>query len=373
MMKKISEYSPKDWKPKLTIDTQGIKDQEALESFYQEVKNYSITPTTLKGRSFKTGSTDPIYIEEYEFKGNSVTRFGINIYNKEFRTRLDQELQIHNEGLQEEILEQSEKITNISGKTNYENFSKHIQLTECEKLVLNEAISYMNANDKKVILVDIFPRESSQNKATKEPSGRINLAKLDTHTVLLHKSEENKALAIDPNNPMFSTHLNKYTDYQIQTLCSTDEKYKIYSRPEKSTTGFAPDKFRDCIDIAVKFALLLNQDKGLYKTIEEVMQSNVVKLITNNSKIDGMDFTINNLIREKQSSNTDKVILSNQRMQEISNKITQEDLRYKEELKKVEEQHFSILNELYQNKDSLVEGLQHEYSANLLGNNQEEM
>ena len=146
MMKKISEYSPKDWKPKLTVDTQAIGDQEILESFYQEVKNYSITPTTLKGRNFKAKLTEPIHTEEYEFKGNSVTRFGINIYNKVFFEQLRDELVKHNEKLKLEIDTEKETISNISGTTNYQKFSKHIQLTECEKFVLQEAISYMNAH-----------------------------------------------------------------------------------------------------------------------------------------------------------------------------------------------------------------------------------
>jgi hypothetical protein len=65
----------------------------------------------------------------------------------------------------------------------------------------------MDIKGQKVILIDTFPRESSQDKITKAPAGRIDLDKLDVHTVLLYKVAEDKILVIDPSSPMFSTHL----------------------------------------------------------------------------------------------------------------------------------------------------------------------
>ncbi len=326
-MKQVIQYS-KDWKDKLFIDTKAtneIAEMLPVEINFTDKLNYSITPRTLKKVTFRENLAEPIFTEEYTFKENSVIRFGINISNEEFRKILNEDLNTHNQNLQKEILEQSEKITNISGKTNYEKFSKHIQLTKCENYVLKEAIDYMNTNSKKVILIDVFPRESSQNKQTQEPAGRIDLEKLEVHTVLLYRTEEDKVLTIDPNNPMFSTHLNKYTGCKIETLCSTALEHKIYSRPEGSNTGFAPDKFRDCIDVAVKLGLLLSQDKASYKTIEEVMSSQVVKFITNNSKIDGINFSIDNLVRLKQSSDLSKVISANEKMKNISDIETQKE------------------------------------------------
>lgn len=374
-MKQAIQYS-KDWKNKLFINTTPINElAETLpvEINFTEKRDYSITPTTLKKVTFQKDLAEPIFNEEYAFKENSVIRFGINISNEEFRKILNEELKVHNQNLQKEILEQSEKITNISGKTNYEKFSKHIQLTECENYVLQQAIDYMNTNSKKVILVDVFPRESSQNKQTQESAGRIDLEKLEVHTVLLYKIEENKVLTIDPNNPMFSIHLNKYTGCKIETLCSTAPEHKIYCRPEKSETGFSPDKFRDCIDVAAKLGLLLNQEEKQYKNIEEIIRSEPVTLITNNPLLHNMKFSTADLIRDKQSSNIDKVISSNQKMQNISDKITQEDFRYKEELKKVEDKHFSILNELSHSKNNLIGELQSQFDLDLLGYTQEEI
>jgi hypothetical protein len=374
-MKQVIQYS-KDWKDKIFIDTKainGIAETLPAEINFTDKLDYSVTPTTLKKVTFKKDLAEPIFTEEYAFKENLVIRFGINIHNKEFRKILDNELNIHNQKLLEEILEQSEKITNISGQTNYEKFSKHIQLTKCENYVLKEAVDYMNTNSKKAVLVDIFPRESSQNKKTQEPAGRIDLEKLEIHTVLLYKTEEKKVLTIDPNNPMFSTHLNKYVGCKIETLCSTALEHKIYSRPDGSNTGYASNKFRDCIDIAVKLGLLLDQDKTAYGTIEDIIKSQATKLITNNPLLHNMKFSIDNLIREKQSSDIDKVILSNQKMKDISDKITQEDSRYKEEIKKIEDEHFYRLNELSQSKTSLIGELQNLYDLELLGHIQEEI
>lgn len=117
-------------------------------------------------------------------------------------------------------------------------------------MIIAEAIKYMDDNITRTVLIDIFPRElSSKNKTV---IGGINVNNLGTHTVLLYKTTTNQILAIDPNNPMFSSHLSKYRDdvngQLIQTLCSTDSKHKIYSRPEKSETGFDIAKFRDCTD-----------------------------------------------------------------------------------------------------------------------------
>jgi hypothetical protein len=367
------------YKPKLTINTKKIEEKEVLGNFYSEIDGYSITPRTFKTREFSESADNAIFIEEYGFEENSVFRFGINLHNEEFRKTLNKELIVHNENLKTEILEQSEKITNISGKTNYETFSKHIQLTKCENYILQEAIKYMNIKGQKVILVDTFPRESSQDKITKAPAGRINLAKLDIHAVLLYKVAEDKILAIDPSNSMFSTHLSKHKG--IETICSTDERYKIYSPISKDTglgkklidkfksiTGYSKEQYRDCIDIAVKLGLLFNLEETQYKNIDDIMNSQVVKLITNNSKIDGTDYPIDKLIRLKQSSNKEHILSTNKKMKEVSSKITEKLLQYEEEKKQLEIKYLANLDIVEKEKENTILEFQVRYEQDLLGN-----
>ena len=235
----------------------------------------------------------------------------------------------HNTTLNNKLSEANEKSSNISGVSKSQKFCpKYIELTDYENSVLAEAIAYMNNNRNKTVLVDIFLREFSTKNSL--VVGRININNLDTHTVLLYKTVSNQIMVIYPNNPMFSSHLNKYGDGQIiQTLCSTELKYKIYSRPENSETGFDISKFRDCSDIAAKLSFLLNQDQNYYQTIDEIMNSDAVKLITNNYMIDGITFKPQDLVRLKQSSDIEKIINCNTQMQEISeveNKKAQEAL-----------------------------------------------
>lgn len=331
----------------------------------------SITPTTLDQVILNDLEDDFLYKEIYQYKGNAITRFGINLHSETFFKKLQEELLNYNKELKFKLDQAEEKISNISGVTNYQNFApKYIEITGIEKTILDSAKDYIFNQGQKLVLIDILPRETSKDKKTGEPAGRINLESLDTHTVLLYRTVEDKLLVIDPNNPMFSAHLNKYPN--ITTLCSTATEHKIYSRPTKSETGFSPEKFRDCIDIAVKLGLFLNKDGNEYKEIEEVMTSDAVKFITNNPLLQNFKFSLDNLIRLKQSSDIDQVVLCNKKMHQISNKIVQEDSRYEEAQKKLEDEHFSILHELSQDKNYLMEELQKEYTSNILGNIQEE-
>ncbi len=310
----------------------GLSDMNGpLLGILSDISQGSITPTTIKNRTFFQSTADPIFTEHYEYKENSTVRFGINISNSTFREQLITNLTDHNKALQNKLSEANERSSNISGASKYQEFCpKYIKLTEYENMALAESIGYMNHNGNKTVLVDIFPREFSTKNGI--VIGGINVNDLDTHTVLLYRTTEGRIFVIDPNSPMFSSHINQY-EYdegrKIETLCSTEPRYKIYSRPEKSDTGFDIRKFRDCSDIAAKLSFLLNQDQNSYQTIDEIMNSDAVKLITNNYMIDGITFKPQDLVRLKQSSDIEKIINCNTQMQEISeveNKKAQEAL-----------------------------------------------
>ena len=291
------------------------------------------------------------YVDEYQYKDSKtshVFRFGINRYREEFK----KELTIHNEKLKENLkkalddkIETKSDISNISGVTKYKPFcEKYIELTNCEKIVIENAISYMFNEDKKTCMIDILPRELNDKNTG---VGTINMKTLDVHTVVLYNTGD-KVLVIDPNNPMFSSHLNKFKG--LETLCDTNPQYKVYSRPEESKTGYNLELYRDCVDIAVKIAFVLNNSGNTYKNLNEILDSQVIKLITNNSLIDKTTFKISELIRNKQSSDFCKVIETNKKMEKFSAlEEFQKDLSLKMFNKKTE-----LLQTEYSNELSVI-------------------
>lgn len=93
------------------------------------------------------------------------------------------------------------------------------------------------------------------------------------------------------------------------------------------------------------------------------MASNTVKLITNNSLIDGMEFNHQNLvIRMKQSSDMEKIFQCNERMKQVNEKIIQENLEFETQRKALEDTHYSALEDIMQEKDTLMGQLQTEYT-----------
>ena len=65
-------------RPQLIIDTQKINEGGIYDNFIDETSKYSITPTTFKGRALRNLEA-PIFQELYQFKYNTVNRFGLNI------------------------------------------------------------------------------------------------------------------------------------------------------------------------------------------------------------------------------------------------------------------------------------------------------
>jgi uncharacterized Ntn-hydrolase superfamily protein len=122
---------------------------------------------------------------------------------------------------------------------------------------------------------------------------------------------------------------------------------------------------------------LLNLEEKQYTTIEEIMSSGVVKLITNNSRVDNMDFPIEELVRIKQSSDIDMVKSVNNKMQQKAAKIKEDMLKENELFKQTQEYiknlHEQKLQTIFNEKHSFAELLQDEYILQLSGNIQEEL
>jgi hypothetical protein len=61
--------------------------------------------------------------------------------------------------------------------------------------------------------------------------------------------------------------------------------HKIYAPKHNAKKGPDKDSYRDCIDLAAKLAALLDLDPGNYLSVDEVMKSNAVLLVSNNPNI----------------------------------------------------------------------------------------
>lgn len=177
--------------------------EESKDILFEELSNhlsgYSITPTTLESINF-TKDEDSYYTETYSHESHDakITRFAINLINEQFRTRLiEKELTEYNQAVPKEVKAGGKTITNISVADKYKAFEKNIQLTEIEKVVLENAINDLLKNEgKKIVLVDILPRVSSKNNEFQV--GQINTKDLDTHTAILYKAAEKRYLLLIP-------------------------------------------------------------------------------------------------------------------------------------------------------------------------------
>lgn len=154
------------------------------------------------------------------------------------------------------------------------------QVTQYEIDVVTKAIAHLNATGQtaKTALVDIFERDTGGNiAAAKDASGTIIMTasgrpKPATHTVVLFAQEVKcqgvnqgtKYLVIDPSNASFSHILAGASD-DIR-LCFS-KKCQIYTPKDKTMVGPGPDKWRDCIDIAVKLAfnIEVNTRLGMFQ------------------------------------------------------------------------------------------------------------
>lgn len=315
------------------------------EGLYKEVEvghkihlvdnNESITPTTDKGylniellskkliefkkeqdaqlaeSMIKATTEAGLFVKKYSYDGDKtdnsqVLRFGINTSQK----GLIEELNKYNKLFRESLSGNLEKMSNISGESNYGKFVSTITPTDVETNIVKTAIHYLMNTDSKTVLVDVFPR-ILDSKAEGIPVGTIKLSgNIETHTALLYNTGE-KILVIDPNNPQFSAFLENVNPTHMQSSYRANDK--IYTRAGES----GPESWRDCIDIAVKLAFVLNASENNYKDVKGIISSPEVKLITNNPVIDNQIFySKNKVIREKQTSDFEKITLFNQNLEQ---------------------------------------------------------
>lgn len=185
-----------------------------------------------------------------------------------------------------------------------------------------------------VVVVDIFSREQGIIKATQAGFP-------ETHTVVLWKKEHNTIVLIDPSHVKFSQHISTQ---QIQVLVTLTDFSIIPIKPrgdivygtQGKPTGYSKydhliPQPRDCIDIAVKIALEINEHQQAGIKSEQI-EENVFSQISNKKALSKAVRSIDNaFIRELQSSSKDtrigaKQFLEDEQVQLITPKVINKNL-----------------------------------------------
>lgn len=135
-----------------------------------------------------------------------------------------------------------------------------------------------------VVVVDILVRENGKIK--------VENGVPHTHAIVLWKEKDDKIILIDPNKGEFSAHIGKALhsipafSLQPQVVSGLMPDEVPYANLKK-ITGYSPDddenpKPRDCVDIAVKLALEIEQQQQL-RTPVGAIQIKALKQISNKS------------------------------------------------------------------------------------------
>jgi hypothetical protein len=325
----------------------------------------SVTPTTLEKVIFEKSDEDLYYKEYYEHKGNEVLRFAIN------DSKLNVE-QLKEEGLSVFESSKENRVPSIKTSVYKAIDTQNILHAKVEKFLVQEAISYLlNNKDTKVVLIDILARSIDQVI--------FENGIPEIHTVLLYKNSatENKheVVVIDPSNFFFSSHLSN--DDMLSSLkhdafkkiTTRHDQIQIYSAPDKNNIGSSPEQWRDCIDIAVKLAFVLDKEACKKDKPLEFIDLNTItkeydfiQIISNAPNIDkSIKFQdvscrikqASDVNKMKQFFNIEKVFDKNlQMLKEVSSKSNDQTLqKFKEPYTKL----YSIYNLQY--KDILTHSM----------------
>ena len=284
----------------------GLSDNKQKENHACDLEERSITPRTHKERDFGASELNGLinsdatrgdyYIDKYEHKDSSdavihkVLRFGINHYQDNLHRILT-----NFNTITAAKLNSADKLDKLSrtdqGSNN--NTSEAIQemqelknanqLTDTEKKLTTEAISYLNSNsNSNTVLLDIFARNSQDGEIKFKDKSDVP----EIHTVVLYKQQSssglNDFLVIDPSNAMFSRVLAGANDHI--RLCLA-KKFQVYSKCRNGVTSSKLDEWRDCVDIAVKLSFHLNKNQDEIALTEWTDGTNSCKVINYKSLV----------------------------------------------------------------------------------------
>jgi hypothetical protein len=232
----------------------------------------------------------------FEFDGVAVHRYGISTAGLTQEQSSDLS-EMHSKIVKKQATEvSSDKSLSKKGK---DDTGSVIRLHPMEIFLIETAIKSLSS-DNRAVLVDIFAREEDGSIQSTKSGG------LETHTVVLYRNNSQEFAVIDPNSSEFSKHLSGNVELLLAAgdvkILAPAKMVKIYVTPEGSDKGFAHDKYRDCIDIAAKLALMWQKMKPEAVNIQELAKDDVVKMITNNAELDKTISVTDRAIRVKQAS-----------------------------------------------------------------------
>ena len=306
-----------EFRPIMDVDAMDVgwnaSAQRALED---ELRGYSITPTTFESREYASSLQNATYIDTYRFNDTSVCRFGINVFAEELRHTRPTEDAGGTHGSRS-------RYSNKSG-TNLLDAVKGIKHEAVEIKVLQEAVNHLFSRlEICSVLVDIIAR-GGDGLSINERTGEY-----ETHTVILYKNPPNaegthSVTVIDPSNFAFSAHLGnpdiigdsteggsvpkvghtllaKNEDGLPKIVIIPNSKVKIY-QPKKAT-GLMHKDYRDCVDIAVKLALGFDvAEKTSIASVDELKANVVIQSIANTAIDIHYPARIKHPVRIKQAS-----------------------------------------------------------------------
>ncbi len=282
-----------------------IENSDLLKAEIEEIRKYSITPTTFDSREFVENSADQWFIDNYEYNDNNVIRFGINTYT----LTLDDIILEASEDIESKTEIVSRNIrSSSSSSTNYKAIAESIIHTCVEKTVFERAVHYLLDNeDKKTVLVDILARE--------QHTIQMNENHPESHTLVLYKNPvlngKHEILVIDPSNFIFSSHLSNpdiLPSHYLLDKITVLHKKDIQIYKPKGETGPLNTQYRDCIDLSVKIAFGLNKvDDRSILDLKTIKDWDVIKELSNNDKIDEYIIASDLPTRVKQTSDINTI------------------------------------------------------------------
>ena len=249
----------------------------------------SITPETHTSRKYEVPTNvsndeeaiakSPYFIDEYHHAPNKIApvlRFGINVYNQDV---LDEVAKYNQTPVTTPSL--TSKGANETSQEKLKSLKASNPLTCYEKINAKKAIEFLESKKTNTVLLDVFIRGVD---------GKIDTSddKEFFHTAVLYRVKD-KYLLIDPSNVNFSSSLTCVND-KIAPLSTS--KPQIY-KGRKENTGPESNQYRDCVDVAVKLAMNLEEnlklglidiipdEDGTFISSESLKNSISIKEITN--------------------------------------------------------------------------------------------
>lgn len=202
------------------------------------------------------GNDTPFYVDNYTDGVRNVTHFGINTSSQ---------------SVQQEITS-IQLVTKLPSIADSSRCPAQQQVQSLQKL-RQEAITQLIKSEKELVKFALQTCQTGEavlvDFIKRDANGKIDnsQSKPDIHTVVLFE-QNSKFLIVDPSNAEFSRILMGADD-NIRVLC-TNKPTQIYKR--NGDPGPGHDKWRDCVDVAVKIAFGVQRALSHHEPLLEVKE-----------------------------------------------------------------------------------------------------